>query len=165
MLNKSQFLYYIHIFIFRHPNFELLIHMSSNILNCLFWLNYWQDELIRARGYPVEVHKVTTRDGYILSLYRIFGPRNTLEQSHINSTVNLISEDSIIMKRTYPKRVVLLQHCNQCSPYDFILNDPDQALGIIFNFIAITHLGRTRLLIPVIYLVNSLHIIYIETKN
>uniref|UniRef100_A0A6A7G7I7 Gastric triacylglycerol lipase-like n=2 Tax=Hirondellea gigas TaxID=1518452 RepID=A0A6A7G7I7_9CRUS len=33
-------------------------------------------ELIRAQGYPSEIHKVVTRDGYILELHRIPGPRS-----------------------------------------------------------------------------------------
>ncbi|XP_076058451.1 lipase 3-like isoform X2 [Oratosquilla oratoria] len=38
-------------------------------------LNKSTPELIRSRGYPVEVHRVVTPDGYILELHRIPGPR------------------------------------------------------------------------------------------
>lgn len=40
--------------------------------------NYWflhpfQPDIIKSHGYPVEVHNVNTKDGYVLSLYRMPG--------------------------------------------------------------------------------------------
>ena len=29
------------------------------------------DQMVRGRGYPCEIHQVTTKDGYILTVYRI----------------------------------------------------------------------------------------------
>lgn len=59
-------------------------------------------------GYPVEIHHVTTSDGYILELHRIpYG-------------VSGSSGD---------RPVALLQHCLQCSSSEYIMNTPDQALG------------------------------------
>lgn len=34
----------------------------------------FQDEIIQSYGYPLEVHKVTTEDGYILTVHRIPKP-------------------------------------------------------------------------------------------
>lgn len=48
-----------------------------------WWSYYWfhcipfQPDIINSHGYPVEVHNVTTKDGYVLSLYRIPGSPNS----------------------------------------------------------------------------------------
>ncbi|XP_046645920.1 lipase lipl-1-like [Daphnia pulicaria] len=51
-------------------------------------------EIIQSRGYPVEIHHVTTEDGYILELHRIPGS--------VNEPVNTES--------THKKKPVFLQH-------------------------------------------------------
>ncbi|KAK3875750.1 hypothetical protein Pcinc_019389 [Petrolisthes cinctipes] len=68
-------------------------------------------ELIEYFGYPVEVHHVTTSDGYVLELHRI--PRG------INETEEGGTEG---------KRVAYLQHCLLCSSSDWIMGNPDRAL-------------------------------------
>ena len=62
----------------------------------------------------MEIHHVTTEDGYILELHRIphgkDGPGDT------------------------PKKIAFVQHCLLCSSADFVMNTPDRALGwCIFN--------------------------------
>ena len=70
---------------------------------------FLQPELIELQGYPAETHHVTTEDGYILELHRIPHGLNN---------------------EWYPgKRVAYLQHCLLCSSSDYIMNDPDKALG------------------------------------
>ena len=61
-------------------------------------------------GYPVEIHKTITEDGYILELHRI--PHG-------------IGQD-----RKEKRKPVYLNHCLLCSSADFIMNSPDKALGI-----------------------------------
>ena len=85
-------------------------------------IRIFQDEMIRLRGYPAEVHRVTTMDGYILTMYRITGPRGSQKTGKYNYG-NKTRESS------NPKKVVLVQHCVHCSSFEFLLNDPNQALG------------------------------------
>ncbi|KAK4309688.1 hypothetical protein Pmani_018686 [Petrolisthes manimaculis] len=73
--------------------------------------NLTTPELIEYFGYPVEVHHVTTSDGYVLELHRI--PRG------INETEEGGTEG---------KRVAYLQHCLLCSSSDWIMGNPDRAL-------------------------------------
>ncbi|KAK7086819.1 hypothetical protein SK128_012796 [Halocaridina rubra] len=138
-------------------------------------------DLIRARGYPAEVHHVLSEDGYILELHRIPGARfshsNSSGTSHQLSIhpcdlwdrfgcrlhlhklqIRLDPKDawmgslldnctaSDTLKRlcgrssrngglssrgTEKQRVVFLQHGVLCSSADFVMNDPDQALGFV----------------------------------
>ena len=53
---------------------------------------FFQVELIQSRGFHAEIHKVTTSDGYILSMFRIINP-------NIDSSINKT-----------PKIPVLIQH-------------------------------------------------------
>ncbi|KAK8733259.1 hypothetical protein OTU49_006552, partial [Cherax quadricarinatus] len=74
-------------------------------------VNLTTPELIEAMGYPVEIHHVTTEDGYILELHRI--PYGAEDQP---------SEG---------RPVAYLEHCLLCSSSDYIMNDPDKALAYI----------------------------------
>ncbi|XP_066944137.1 lipase lipl-1-like [Macrobrachium rosenbergii] len=110
--------------------------------------------LIRARGYPAEVHHVATEDGYILELHRIpFSPHRSLggnpnpislSQNNVkrslqlqlpNATAGLQDRSSLIgnnLEQKEPK-VVFIQHCVLCSSADFVMNDPNQALAFILS--------------------------------
>nr|XP_045585758.1 gastric triacylglycerol lipase-like [Procambarus clarkii] len=71
-------------------------------------------ELIQVRGYPAEVHHVTTDDGYILEMHRIPHGRNGRRRSSNGEP-----------------RVVFVMHGVLFSSAGFVLNDPDQALAFI----------------------------------
>lgn len=76
-------------------------------------------ELIQARGYPAEVHHVISPDGYILQMHRIpCGRRHLVDDGRRCNTGG-------------GRRVVFIQHCLLCSSADYVMNDPDQALGFI----------------------------------
>ena len=66
----------------------------------------WQPEIIVKRGYPVEIHSVTTKDGYILELHRI-PPQN----------------------RENASKIVFLQHGLLDSSAAWIINPTNQSLG------------------------------------
>ena len=65
------------------------------------------------QGYPVEEHKVTTADGYILTLFRIPYGRN--------SSGN----------RDEPREPVFVQHGLMSSAMDFLVTGPEHALGFV----------------------------------
>lgn len=73
--------------------------------------------MITYNGYSVEVHPVTTEDGYILSLHRI--PHGIKDPKTSRQ----------------PRPPVLLQHCLLCSSAEFVMNDPDKALGNLIPLI------------------------------
>jgi len=64
-------------------------------------------EIIVKRGYPVEIHSVTTKDGYILELHRI-PPQN----------------------RENASKIVFLQHGLLDSSAAWIINPTNQSLGL-----------------------------------
>ncbi|XP_050719392.1 lipase lipl-4-like [Eriocheir sinensis] len=133
-------------------------------------------ELIRARGYPAEVHQVVTEDKYILEIHRIphgrhespvQGPTykqpyhdgktyshtpsrpNTLNHNHhqqypAHPYLNAGGADSWPKERHHNttildgddvgrngRRVVFLFHGITCSSADYVMNDPNQALGFV----------------------------------
>lgn len=65
-------------------------------------------DLVKPLGYPIEEHKVTTADGYVLKMFRIQA-KNT--------------------KITSDKPVVILQHGNESSSDDWVINDEDKSPG------------------------------------
>ncbi|CEG37152.1 RxLR-like protein [Plasmopara halstedii] len=73
-------------------------------------------EIIRARGFSVEEHKVTTSDNYILTMYRL--PR-TYEESQRNSTI------------ATDKSPVYLIHGLLDSSFTFVCNFRNQSLAYI----------------------------------
>ena len=68
--------------------------------------------MIRTKGYPCEEHKVITKDGYILGIFRISHGRNASSSST-------------------PGRPVLLQHGLLDSSTTWVMNFPDQSLGFM----------------------------------
>ena len=71
----------------------------------------WQPEIIVKRGYPVEIHSVTTKDGYILELHRIPPPTS----------------------RGNASRVVFLQHGLLHSSAAWVINPTNRSLGKGFS--------------------------------
>lgn len=86
---------------------------------------FYQVEIITSRGYPVEVHTVTTDDGYILEVHRI--PHGKGQ-----------SADSSV---PYGKPV-FLQHGFSTSDADWLISPSDRSLGKV-NFIAHTYILYT----------------------
>ncbi|GMF56656.1 unnamed protein product [Phytophthora fragariaefolia] len=73
-------------------------------------------EIVEARGYFVETHKVTTADDYILTMYRL--PKTYAEsQSEAKAATN--------------KPVVLLQHGLLDSSFTFVCNFRNQSLAFL----------------------------------
>ncbi|XKL65929.1 hypothetical protein PGB90_009349 [Kerria lacca] len=69
-------------------------------------------QLIESNKYPVEIHNITTEDGYILTLHRIpFGRKNLQDQNR--------------------RPIVFLAHCILCSSAVFVLTGPEKGLGYI----------------------------------
>lgn len=62
--------------------------------------------MIKRQGFPVEIHYVTTEDGYILQMHRIPNPG---------------------------KPVIFLQHGLLCSSADWVMMGPEAGLGEIFQ--------------------------------
>lgn len=81
----------------------------------------FQPQLITKYGYKVEVHHVTTEDGYILELHRIAGgPKSPVKKG---------------------KKVCFLQHGLLDSSATWVLTRPNHALGItLLNSISMTNL-------------------------
>ncbi|CAD7946836.1 unnamed protein product [Amoebophrya sp. A25] len=77
-------------------------------------------ELIVTKNYPLEFHKVTTEDGYILTLFRI--PHGRSENS--GGAHQLQNKDAL-------GPPVLLQHGLLDSCATWVVNGPDQSLAFI----------------------------------
>ncbi|XP_060063494.1 gastric triacylglycerol lipase-like [Ylistrum balloti] len=75
-----------------------------------------EPEMIRYNGYPVEVHNVTTKDGFILETHRIPGGRKTIKP------VSLAVAN---------RPVVLFQHGLNAGSDCFIENGPNASLPFI----------------------------------
>lgn len=69
-------------------------------------------QLIQSKGFPCEEHKVLTKDGYILGVFRIRHGRNS-------------------SLAAMPGRPVLLQHGLLDAATTWVMNLPDQSLGYI----------------------------------
>lgn len=72
----------------------------------MFTDSFFQSEMIKKAGYPVETHVTTTEDGYILTLHRIPGGNGSLP--------------------------VLLQHGFFCSSAVWVILGKGKGLGTIF---------------------------------
>lgn len=75
-----------------------------------FYYSKFQKEKILKNGYPFERHSVTTEDGYILSIFRIRGGRNSTKTS---------------------SKPVLVHPGILTAPDSFIALGPKQGLGFI----------------------------------
>ncbi|XP_057376937.1 gastric triacylglycerol lipase-like [Daphnia carinata] len=73
-------------------------------------ISYTPTQVIRHRGYPAEVHHVTTDDGYILELHRIPA------KPSLDGT---------------PRKAVLLQHGNLQSSGEWLVNFPNRTLPLL----------------------------------
>ena len=84
-----------------------------------------QPSLIGGHGYPVETHKVVTKDGYILRMHRIPYGRNSRQSGR--------------------RSAVYIQHGLLSSSADWVIAGPKKSLGIISNF----HKSRKYVYVPV----------------
>nr|CAD7592187.1 unnamed protein product [Timema genevievae] len=89
------------------PFFGSLVQHESRALDHAATEAGWKPELIKKSGYPVEVHHVTTEDGYIVTLHRL--PRHMSE-----------------------KAPTLVQHGIFHSSADSIISGPKSGLGPYF---------------------------------
>lgn len=71
-----------------------------------------QPQMIQYWGYKVEEHRVTTSDGYILTMHRILGKKQRRNDIQV-------------------RRPVFLAHCLLCSSAVFSFGPPQQSLGFI----------------------------------
>jgi len=74
----------------------------------------WTSDIVLSRGYPLEIHEVTTKDGYILRMHRI--PHGIKPDSSNN---------------TGKKKVVFLQHGVLASDFVWVTGSNDNALGYV----------------------------------
>ena len=83
----------------------------------LFWTNlltffYFQPDLVKSFGYPIEEHSVQSEDGYIVTLHRIPHGQNSLN-------------------RNEERPAVLLAHCMMGSSAVFTFGPSNQSLAYI----------------------------------
>lgn len=74
----------------------------------------FQPTLIQKYGYPCEIHKVITPDGYILEMHRIPHGRD---------------KNTVYDPNSIP---VLLMHGLVMSSTDWVINRPDKSLGMFY---------------------------------
>lgn len=74
----------------------------------------FQPRLIQAAGYPVEKHRATTADGYVLQMHRIPAGRRSARRSNSGGK---------------GKKAVLMVHGLLGSSGDFIIMGPNRSLG------------------------------------
>ncbi|XP_075527149.1 gastric triacylglycerol lipase-like [Dermacentor variabilis] len=84
------------------------------------------EELIEARGYPVESHQVATHDGYVLGLYRIPRGRVDIEEATKTSTGSTTPGCDGASRAP-----MLLMHGLLGSAITWVANYADQSLGFI----------------------------------
>ncbi|XP_045609070.1 lipase 3 [Procambarus clarkii] len=112
-------------------------------------INMTTPELIKARGYQAEVHQVVTGDGYILEMHRIphgRSPPSPTQAPPTTQTFHKIEAGRWLLGQMTDNRssvptaatsssggrpVVFLLHGILLSSADFVMNDPDQALGFM----------------------------------
>jgi len=75
-------------------------------------------EIIKRWNYPVEEHKATTEDGYILTMQRITGPRRSTKQEEKKEGKG-------------EKPVLFLMHGLLASAFDWIGNLPEQSFAFL----------------------------------
>lgn len=109
---------------------SLLIVIAYFFIQCMMWSKAAQvaasdtedthylsfGNICKSLGYPYEQHKVTTYDGYILTIFRIPGKKNEPLQTAIQAK----------------RPALLLWHGIFQSADDFIINDEQYAPGFVF---------------------------------
>lgn len=100
------------------PNFTSLKDIMSMMpdemqprIDLMPGANMTTPELIAFNNYPVEIHYVTTEDGYILELHRI--------------------PHGVAGPNVGEPKVAFLHHCLLCSSADWVMNTPDEALAYL----------------------------------
>ncbi|CAJ0595530.1 unnamed protein product [Cylicocyclus nassatus] len=90
-------------------------------------------EIIRYWGYPVEVHKAVTADGYIVTMHRIPYGRSTYQNycgiSLKDKQCQPFPGTGCLEGR---RPVIFLQHGLLCSSAHWVLNFPHQSAGFFF---------------------------------
>jgi hypothetical protein len=90
----------------------LTIFFNINVLSPDPLALFTIEDLLLNLNYPYETHKITTRDGYILSLHRIQAKNEGVIHSN--------------------KPVVFFQHGLIDSSISFVINDEDKAPALLF---------------------------------
>ena len=86
---------------------------------------------MRQQGYPIEVHRVQTPDGYIVELHRIpHGVQDARGESN------------------KPRPVAYLVHGIFRSSSDWVMNTPDNALGKNYTNANITETNQILQIVP-----------------
>ena len=67
---------YLQDWISRQPRVELYNDIKLGVEHKDECMNF--EDLVMSKGYPLEIHYVTTQDGYICKLYRIPGGKNEM---------------------------------------------------------------------------------------
>ena len=97
-------------------HYEFSIEETSSALNVSIVL-LLQPSMIKAAGYPLQIHHVTTEDGYILELHRIPNGRYLRDET-------VVEEGKLC-----GPPAVFMHHGLTSSSADFIMNDGRKALG------------------------------------
>ncbi|KAG8230458.1 hypothetical protein J437_LFUL009947 [Ladona fulva] len=91
-----------------------LINKTLNVCPPILNMVSFQPDIVKRHGYPIEIHQVTTEDGYILTMHRI--PHG----KEANSTM-----------REAKKPVIFLQHCLLCSSAVWVIMGTEDGLAYI----------------------------------
>lgn len=84
-----------------------------------------QPNLIRAAGYPIEKHRVTTQDGYILQMHRIPAGRRSARRTGDPGAKG--------------KKAILIVHGLIGSSGDFVIMGPERSLGELATVLVDSH--------------------------
>lgn len=83
--------------------------------------------MIKAAGYPVEIHNLETPDGYKLKIHRIPHGIKTLHYN-INDSSEISNETDT---NSLPKESVLIMHGLFCSASMWVIENPEKVLGFM----------------------------------
>jgi len=99
--------------LFRSFSVAQVNNIDWNALNLDPDIGLDMEQIVMSKGYPIESYNVTTKDGYILGVFRIPYGRNQSNQKILN------------------KPAVFLQHGLLDSSWTFVANFPNESLGFI----------------------------------